>query len=156
MWISNAATALMMLPVALAVIKEVKTNEILSGPSLDRFSKSILLSVAYSASIGGLATLVGSVPNAVFAAMSKTARSRDYVFRMVLFGFPVAMILLILLFLYLTRVQFMVEHKGDMSAAFIQKGLEDLGKMKREEKWVFVVFLMTAFLWIFKLFCLEG
>lgn len=153
MWISNAATALMMLPVALAVIKEVKTNEILSGPSLDRFSKSILLSVAYSASIGGLATLVGSVPNAVFAAMSKKLLDREIMFfEWFLFGFPVAMILLILLFLYLTRVQFKVEHKGEMSAAFIQKGLEDLGKMKREEKWVFVVFLMTAFLWIFKLF----
>lgn len=77
-------------------------------------------------------------------------------FEWFLFGFPVAMILLVLLFLYLTRVQFKVEHKGEMSVAFIQKGLEDLGKMKREEKWVFVVFLMTAFLWIFKLFLFGG
>jgi len=114
MWISNAATALMMLPVALAVMKEVKTNEILSGPSLDRFSKSILLSVAYSASIGGLATLVGSVPNAVFAAMSKKLLDREMMFfEWFLFGFPVAMFLLILLFLYLTRVQFKIEHKGE-------------------------------------------
>ena len=125
----------MMLPVALAVIKEVKANDILSGASLDRFSKSILLSVAYSASIGGLATLVGSVPNAVFAAMSKKLLDREIMFfEWFLFGFPVAAVLLILLFLYLTKIQFKVEHTGEMGAAFIRKGLEDLGKMKQEEK----------------------
>ncbi|MGN7857901.1 MULTISPECIES: SLC13 family permease [Bacillus] len=157
MWISNAATALMMLPVALAVIKEVKANDILSGASLDRFSKSILLSVAYSASIGGLATLVGSVPNAVFAAMSKKLLDREIMFfEWFLFGFPVAAVLLILLFLYLTKIQFKVEHTGEMGAAFIRKGLEDLGKMKQEEKWVFAIFLMTAFLWIFKIFLFGG
>ncbi|OLP64296.1 Sodium-dependent dicarboxylate transporter SdcS [Bacillus pumilus] len=151
MWISNAATALMMLPVALAVIKEVKANHILTGDSLDRFSKSILLSVAYSASIGGLATLVGSVPNAVFAAMSKKLLDRDIMFiEWFLFGFPVAIVLLFLLYLYLTKIQFKVGHAGDMSASFIRKSLEDLGKMKQEEKWVLSIFIMTAFLWIFK------
>lgn len=80
MWISNAATALMMLPVALAVIKEVQEKEILKGESLQKFSKSILLAVAYAASIGGLATLVGSVPNAVFAAMSKQMLNHEIMF----------------------------------------------------------------------------
>ncbi|MGE6631679.1 SLC13 family permease [Bacillus sp. NPDC077027] len=153
MWISNAATALMMLPVALAVIKQVKENQILTGESLDRFSKSILLSVAYAASIGGLATLVGSVPNAVFAAMSKKLLDREIMFfEWFLFGFPVAVILLISLYFYLTKVQFKVEHTSDIEPEFIKKDMQQLGKMKREEKWVFTVFSMTAFLWIFKAF----
>lgn len=151
LWISNAATALMMLPVALAIIKEVKANQILSGHSLEKFSKSILLSVAYSASIGGLATLVGTVPNAVFAAMSKKLLDRDIMFfEWFLFGFPVTVVMLSLLYVYLTKIQFRVEHRSDIKAHFIQKDLKDLGKIKQEEKWVLTVFLMTACLWIFK------
>lgn len=157
LWISNAATALMMLPVALAIIKEVKANQILTGLSLEKFSKSILLSVAYSASIGGLATLVGTVPNAVFAAMSKKLLDREIMFfEWFLFGFPVTVVMLFLLYLYLTKIQFRVEHQGDMTAHFIQKDLKDLGKIKQEEKWVLAVFLMTACLWIFKSFLFGG
>ena len=151
MWISNAATALMMLPVALALIKEVKAKEILKGASLEKFSKSILLTVAYSASIGGLATLVGSVPNAVFAAMSREMLGREIMFfEWFLFGFPVTVVLLLLLYFYLTKVQFKVTETDSHEPDFINQELKALGKMKVEEKWVTFVFLLTAFLWMFK------
>ncbi|UOY88142.1 SLC13 family permease [Bacillus glycinifermentans] len=151
MWISNAATALMMLPVALAVIKEVREKGILKGDSLQKFSKSVLLSVAYAASIGGLATLVGSVPNAVFAAMSKQMLNREIMFfEWFLFGFPVTVLFLIILYLYLTKVQFKVSRFEGKKPDFIDHDLHALGPMTREEKTVFAVFLMTALLWMFK------
>ncbi len=151
MWISNAATALMMLPVALALIKEVKAKEILKGESFHQFSKSILLSVAYAASIGGLATLVGSVPNAVFAAMSREMLDREIMFfEWFLFGFPITVILLVILYFYLTKLQFKVEFENGKETDFIKKDLKALGSMSTEEKWVGMVFLVTAFLWMFK------
>ncbi|MDN5388460.1 MULTISPECIES: SLC13 family permease [Bacillus] len=151
MWISNAATALMMLPVALAIIKEVQEKEILKGDSLQKFSKSILLAVAYAASIGGLATLVGSVPNAVFAAMSRQMLHREIMFfEWFLFGFPVSVLFLIILYFYLTKVQFKVSRFSGKKPGFIDQDLKALGAMTKEEKSVFSVFLATAFLWMFK------
>ncbi|MCY8549858.1 SLC13 family permease [Bacillus haynesii] len=151
MWISNAATALMMLPVALAVIKEVQEKEILKGESLQKFSKSILLAVAYAASIGGLATLVGSVPNAVFAAMSKQMLNHEIMFfEWFLFGFPVSVLFLAILYVYLTKVKFKVSAFQGKKPDFIDHDLKALGAMTREEKSVFTVFLLTACLWMFK------
>ncbi|MDE1454491.1 SLC13 family permease, partial [Bacillus paralicheniformis] len=151
MWISNAATALMMLPVALAVIKEVQEKEILKGESLQKFSKSILLAVAYAASIGGLATLVGSVPNAVFAAMSKQMLNHEIMFfEWFLFGFPVSVLFLAILYVYLTKIKFKVSAFQGKKPDFIDHDLKALGAMTREEKSVFAVFLLTACLWMFK------
>ncbi|MEC4203009.1 MULTISPECIES: SLC13 family permease [Bacillus] len=151
MWISNAATALMMLPVALAVIKEVQEKEILKGESLQKFSKSILLAVAYAASIGGLATLVGSVPNAVFAAMSKQMLYHEIMFfEWFLFGFPVSVLFLAILYVYLTKIKFKVSAFQGKKPDFIDHDLKALGAMTREEKSVFAVFLLTACLWMFK------
>ncbi|MDA7026746.1 DASS family sodium-coupled anion symporter [Bacillus sp. CLL-7-23] len=151
MWISNAATALMMLPVALAVIKEVEEKHVLTGESLQKFSKSILLAVAYAASIGGLATLVGSVPNAVFAAMSRKLLHHEILFfEWFLFGFPVAIVFLLILYIYLTKIKFKVNDFAGKKPEFINHDLKKLGATTNEEKWVFSVFLLTACLWMFK------
>lgn len=64
MWISNTATAMMMLPIAMAIIKQL--NELMNNKSSARFSVGILLGIAYSASVGGMATLVGTPPNLSF------------------------------------------------------------------------------------------
>jgi sodium-dependent dicarboxylate transporter 2/3/5 len=106
MWISNAATALMMLPVASALITEVKNQKIFDETSSQSFSKALLLTVAYSASIGGLATLIGSIPNVVFAGvLSKLLNQEVSIVTWFIFAFPVTVLLLILLFIYDTFIK---------------------------------------------------
>src|SRR5699024_11652569 len=72
MWISNTATALMMLPIALALVSKIEERNVMKGDSLDSFGKGLLLTVAYSSSIGGLATIIGSVPNAVLVGIANS------------------------------------------------------------------------------------
>src|SRR5699024_7075671 len=120
MWISNAATALMMLPIALALISEVKEREFLDEKSLENFAKGLLLTVAYSASIGGLATIIGSVPNAVLAGIASTVLDQKITFaNWFMFGFPITIVLLIFMYFYITKVQFKVSN-DNISSTFAQ------------------------------------
>ncbi len=149
MWISNAATALMMLPIALALIKEIKEAQFLKPQSANKFSKSLLLTVAYSASIGGLATLIGSVPNAVFAAVAKSSLHRSVSFaQWMLFAVPLTIILLTALYFILTKWLFKVEDANSVSSDFAKKALRDLGPMSIEEKLTGLVFLLVSILWM--------
>ncbi|MDY0404171.1 DASS family sodium-coupled anion symporter [Virgibacillus sp. 179-BFC.A HS] len=148
MWISNAATALMMLPIALALISEVKERKFLDGKSLDNFAKSLLLTVAYAASIGGLATIIGSVPNAVLAGIASTVLDQRITFaNWFMFGFPITVVLLVLMYFYMTKIQFKVTD-DHISTTFARDELKKLGPMSREEKYVGIVFLVAGVLWI--------
>ncbi|WP_372459134.1 SLC13 family permease [Alkalihalobacillus deserti] len=152
MWISNAATALMMLPVALALITEVKEQNLFDQQSFQSFSKALLLIVAYSASIGGLATLIGSVPNAVFAGVMSSILHQEISFATwFFFAFPVTVVMLILLFV-LINYQFPIHHNAKIPVSFVHKQLLKLGILTKEEKLIFLVFLLTASLWIFSEF----
>ncbi|MGJ5710338.1 SLC13 family permease [Staphylococcus equorum] len=149
MWISNAATALMMLPIALALIKEIKDAQFLKPESAHKFGKALLLTVAYSASIGGLATLIGSVPNAVFAAIASSSLNREVSFaQWMLFALPLTIILLIILYLLMTKWLFKIEDSDKISSDFAKKALHDLGPMSLEEKLTGIVFLFVSILWI--------
>lgn len=153
LFVSNAATALMMLPVALALISEVKEKKIFTGKNLAHFSKGILLSVAYAATIGGLATLVAAVPNAVLAANVRNELDRTITFlEWFMFAGPVALIMLIILYFYLTRIQFKVkvaDHEQP-SIDFIQEDKKKLGPFNRNEAMVTIAFGITVFFWVFK------
>lgn len=151
MFISNAATALMMLPVALALIKEMRDKEILDQTNIRRFAKGLLLAVAYTATIGGLATIVASVPNALLSGIASSQLDRTVTFaEWLAFAGPLALIMLVFLYFYLTRIAFRVENQQEGASDFIQKELKSLGPMSTEEKVVGLVFLTTAFLWVFK------
>jgi solute carrier family 13 (sodium-dependent dicarboxylate transporter), member 2/3/5 len=149
MWISNAATALMMLPIGLAVIEEIREEKIYDDAAFRRFAKGLLLSIAYAASIGGLATLIGSVPNAVFAAVSQSSLGRTVTFaEWFFFAAPLTVLLLAVLHVYMTRIAFRVQSRREIGEGFARAQLARLGPMSFEEKSVLAVFGSVAVLWI--------
>ncbi len=122
MWISNAATALMMLPIALALITEIKEKGFLKDDSFQNFAKGLLLTVAYSASIGGLATIVGSVPNAALVAVASNMLNQEITFAdWFTFGIVITAVLLVVLFVYITKIKFRVKDDGQISSDFAKE-----------------------------------
>ena len=146
MWISNTATAVMILPVGMAIVTHLKDNpKTIENENLI-FGKALMLSIAYSASIGGMATLIGTPPNLVLAGVVKQTYNIEISFsKWFLFGFPISVVLLVICWIYLTRFAFKFKQKEFPGGSQeIKKQLKDLGKISYEEKIVFLVFLLTA------------
>ncbi|MEZ4825173.1 MAG: DASS family sodium-coupled anion symporter [Bacteroidia bacterium] len=150
MWISNTATSLMMLPIAMAVITHLQSPEEESY----HFARPLLLSIAYAASIGGMATLIGTPPNLVFAATVKQNFGHEITFsQWIIVGLPFSAILLMLCWWMLTKVIFKLPSEPDNNSRdTIEEQLAEMGKMSVEEKLVLAIFLLTAFLWITRSF----
>lgn len=143
-WMSNTATTAMMLPIAIAVIGSINT------PEKGRFGVCLMLSVAYAASIGGIATLIGTSPNAIFASLSKSLVDVDVSFgEWMLVGIPVSAISLLIMWLYMVNFGVKI---GNISISgerdLIIKKLSELGNMTRDEKIVASVFAITVVAWI--------
>lgn len=107
MWISNTATSVMMLPIGMAIIKQLKDNpDTLEDENLI-FGKALMLGIAYSASIGGISTLIGTPPNLVLAGVVQSTYGYEITFlEWFSFGFPIALTLLFFCWIYLTRYAF--------------------------------------------------
>ncbi|NJN41502.1 MAG: DASS family sodium-coupled anion symporter [Flammeovirgaceae bacterium] len=156
MWISNTATALMMLPIALSVVDLLKQPQSEEGEALSRnekyFALGLLLTIGYSASIGGMATIIGTPPNVVFAGFMKEFYGKDLEFaKWMLVGLPVATITLFSCYFIITRILFPNKmSKVEGSELLIKRKLDALGTMKKEEKRVLAVFGLTSFCWIFQ------
>ena len=149
MWMSNTATSVMMLPIGLSVIEMVNQNR--EKPNQE-FSKAMLLSIAFSASIGGLATLIGTPPNALMAAYLSESYQIEIGFaQWMLVGVPLTVIMLVLSWLILTKWCFNVngEDSVDTSTMFKEK-LAQLGAMSKGEKLVLMFFALAALGWIFR------
>jgi sodium-dependent dicarboxylate transporter 2/3/5 len=150
MWISNTATAMMMIPILIAVIGKLEEHSSKAGVS--RFSIGLLLGVAYSASIGGVATLVGTPPNLSFARifqiMFPEAPEISFT-QWFLFAFPfsVTFFIIVWVYLYLMFKPSKDDWKLSERRIFHQQ-YKALGPMKYEEKAVLSVFLMLAVLWL--------
>ncbi len=161
MWISNTATAMMMIPIGLAIIYQVSDNMEKEGKQVDSenfsFGKSLMLGIAYSASIGGLGTLIGTPPNTIFAGVVKELYGVTISFASwMLFGVPLTIVLLFLVWLYLVKAAFPMSFKiipGGKEVIHEEK--QRLGSMSYEEKAVFTIFVITAFAWITRTFILE-
>ena len=157
MWISNTATAVMMLPIGMAIITQLKDNPDTAEDENAIFGKALMLSIAYSASIGGVATLIGTPPNLVFAGILEEQFGIEMTFsKWIVFGFPISLILLLICWKYLTSFAFTFKQKDFPGGkAEIKRQLSLLGKISYEEKAVLTVFIVTAFLWISRSFLLK-
>ncbi|NJN26614.1 MAG: DASS family sodium-coupled anion symporter [Cyclobacteriaceae bacterium] len=154
MWISNTAAVLMMLPIALAVSAQL--GDAADSGQKHSFGLPLLLGIAYSASIGGMGTLIGTPTNAMFSAISNQYLEQEVTFSAWMgLAFPVSFILLFVAWFMLTRVLFKVEKSDDTSGDVIERQLEQLGKMKADEWKVILIFTATAFAWISRSFILE-
>ncbi len=153
MWISNSATSMMMMPIGLGLI--LKTEE-LQGEKISSSSRNfgacLMLGIAYAANIGGVSTLVGTFPNLVFAGMFKEhfPGGPEITFvEWMKIGLPFSLVFVPLMWVLLVKVILPIKGKVVENAdQLIQREIDKLGKMSRGEKMIFVVFVLTALLWI--------
>lgn len=157
MWISNTAAAVMILPMGMAIVTQLKDNPDTIENEHAIFGKALMLAIAYSASIGGIATLIGTPTNLVLAGVIQTTFGVELTFsQWFVFGFPISLILLFICWKYLTGYAFTFKQKEFPGGkAEIDRQLKDLGKMSYEEKLVLFVFSCTAFAWITRSFLLN-
>ncbi len=151
MWVSNTATAMMMLPIAVSIIALVESERAMeTGEFKTNFAFVMLLGLAYACNIGGIGTLIGTPPNAFMAGYMLDNYDVEIGFaQWMMIGIPLVVVSLPVVYFVLTRLVFTVELTeipggGDV----ITKELRNIGKMSRAEKMVAVVFAMTALLWV--------
>lgn len=158
MWISNTATTVMMLPIGLSVVHLLSDRlagsdpEDGSGsaPDAANFAMSLLLGIAYAASLGGFATLVGTPPNVFFKGFMQESGVTIGFGRWMLFAAPLSLVYLLLAWWLMTRVLFPVRATDVPGGRqLIKVELGKLGSMSRGEWIVLGVFLATASLWMF-------
>ncbi len=161
MWISNTAAAMMMVPIALAIINQVreslKDTQIDTSKENFSFGKALMLGIAYSASIGGLGTLIGTPPNTIFVGIARELFGVNISFaHWMLFGTPIAAVFLLLVWFYLVKIAFKMPFKSIPGGKeMVRQEKKALGRMSFEEKAVLTVFVFTALAWITRSFILE-
>jgi solute carrier family 13 (sodium-dependent dicarboxylate transporter), member 2/3/5 len=157
MFVSNTATAVMMLPIGLSVVEMVRkelreTNPDLVPPDGEPFNFAIclMLAIAYGSSIGGVGTLIGTPPNALMAAFVESNYGREIEFaKWMAVGLPLVVIFLPLTWVLLTKIIFPIRIKEVPNGRQMIKGqLREQGPMSRPEMAVLVIFTLTALAWI--------
>lgn len=157
MWISNTATSVMMLPIGMAIISQLRDNPQTVENEHQIFGKALMLAIAYSASIGGMATLIGTPPNLVLAGIIQETYGVEITFsKWIFFGLPISILLLFICWAYLTNFAFSFQQKSFPGGRKeIIKQLKALGNISFEENVVLAVFSLTAFAWISRSFLLS-
>ena len=151
MWVSNTATAVMMLPIALSLVRLQRPDGRPAADAEERnFAVNLLLAVAYAASIGGLGTLIGTPPNALLAGYMLESYGIQIGFgQWMLVGVPLVAVMLPLAWLLLTRVIYPLrsqEIPGGRAA--LDAEYRKLGPVSPAEKRIAIIFLVTATLWV--------
>ena len=159
MWLSNTATALMMMPMGMSLIvlyedlnKKIEAEGGQIHPRAENFSLTLLLGIAYSASIGGFATLIGTPPNGVLVTqmLQLFPEAPEITFSSwMAFALPMSTIYMLIAWFTLTRFIFPLPPTTPFSGKeFIRNEIGKLGPMSTEEKRVAAVFGTAAFLWM--------
>jgi solute carrier family 13 (sodium-dependent dicarboxylate transporter), member 2/3/5 len=159
-FVSNTATAVMMMPIGLAIInhvteegkKEGLDKQIDFSPEKFAFGLNLMLGIAYAASIGGVATLIGTPPNTVLAGYLQKTYGYEITFaRWLMVGVPLVLVMLPLCWLWLTRVANPMQLKKVPGGRdLINAELKAMGSMQAGERWTAAVFALTALAWIFR------
>ncbi|MEQ9616886.1 MAG: DASS family sodium-coupled anion symporter [Phycisphaerales bacterium] len=154
MWVSNTATTVMMLPIASSVVALVQAR---AGGGQHNFATALMLGIAYSASIGGLATPIGSPPNAILLGFLQGEFGYSISFvRWMMMGLPITLVFLPLTWALLVKVLHppaIREIPG--GRAFIRDELRSLGRMSTGERVVMAVFFATVACWLGRGFVAE-
>jgi sodium-dependent dicarboxylate transporter 2/3/5 len=148
MWVSNTATALMMLPIALSILDLVDERGEVSGKH--NFELVLVLCIAYACNIGGMGTLIGTPPNALLAGFLNESYGVEIGFlQWMMVGIPLMLVLLPLMYLLLTKIVYPI-HLKELPGGkeLIDSQLKELGTISEAEKKVAYVFITTALLWI--------
>ncbi len=151
MWISNTATTMMMVPIAMAIIFKLREND--KSGAVSRFSVALLISIAYAASIGGFATLIGTPPNLAFTKIFHIhfPNAPEITFAgWFTFGLPVSIVFLLITWLVLTMFFLPRKHAINADASLFREEYYRLGRMSYEEKLVLVLFVIMALLWLLR------
>ena len=156
MWVSNSATVMMMVPIALAVIYQ--TADLIDETELDiataegefSFGIALMLCIAYGASVGGVGTLIGTPPNILFAGQAGELFGETIGFaEWMLYGVPISAVGLVTVYGYVTRVAMRPQFSElPIGGETIDRQLADLGSMSSQERLVLVVFVGMAASWI--------
>jgi sodium-dependent dicarboxylate transporter 2/3/5 len=152
MWISNTASTVVMLPIAMSVIGLLVNDADGFTKNDQNFALSVMLGIAFSANAGGIATVIGTPPNSVLIGLLENQYNIEISFlKWMTFGLPFSAILLAIC--YLVLVKWMFPNKQlqfNASREVIQAELKKLGPTSGKEKMVMVIFGITVFLWIFR------
>ncbi len=152
MWISNTATTMMMLPILLSVI--ISLEDLYGKKEMQKYSIALLLGTAYSSSIGGIATLIGTPPNPIFVkiyAINFPKAPEISFSQWMLFALPMSIVMFVAIyfFLYFIFVKKQSKHwKQNSNVINFEQEYLKLGKASYEEKWMGILFISAALLWV--------
>jgi sodium-dependent dicarboxylate transporter 2/3/5 len=160
MWISNSATVMMMMPIATATMTALSMHSAQgttpdegqaadAGADRSGFNRALLLGITYSASIGGVATLIGSPPNTIAAGVLENTFQMQVSFaRWMAVGTPLALVLLPLTWLYLVKIAHKMPASGLDDRAVFRRMLDEMGPMSAAETRVLAVFTVVSACWV--------
>ncbi len=147
LWISNTATASMMLPIGMALAAQIEKQA--GGTRRECFCGSLMLAIAYGANVGGMGTKIGTGPNLIFSSFAARDLGREVTFlEFLAIGFPFVVLFLPVVWLALWAGGRRDAPREDIGRDVIDRQLEGLGPMSRGEWVVLAVFLATAAMWI--------
>ena len=146
MWMSNTATAMMLIPIAASVAHLLAAHN-----HEAKFKRALVLGVAYAASIGGMATLIGTPPNVAAAGIVKEQFGEEISFvEWMKYGVPFSLVLLLLVFLVLSKIHFKRKETIEGAHAELHSIRQGMGGITKSEKRVLLVFLGAVLCWIFQ------
>lgn len=151
MFITNVATTIMMMPIGISIISALEDK--FDKDKVRLYAVALLLGIAYSATLGGISTLVGTVPNLAFKSIYEiqfpSAEPISFASWMA-FGVPMSGLMIIILWFLFTKILFPIPNELKLNKSLINDNLNQLGKITRDEKVVLIIVVTTSLLWIFR------